>query len=213
MIRCHTWCARSHCGSVVSAGEGEACSRVGSSDVPVISSAVFPNSRIPLALGPDARDSASLHGSVAFGNAKKGLWVRQKAVVGWNEYVEFPEWGVKRLGAKVDTGAKTSALHVEGIKLLPRGRIEFLVVVHRTKRDRRIHVKTKIARRGRVKSSNGHFESRYFVKTRMLLGPVDKEIELSLVDRGNMLHRMLLGREALQGDFVVDVGRRHVQDL
>lgn len=139
--------------------------------------------------------------------------MRQKRVVGWNEYVEFPEWGVKRLGAKVDTGAKTSALHVDEIKLLPRGRIGFLVVVHRTKRDRRIPVKAKIARRARVKSSNGHFESRYFVKTLMRLGAVEKEIELSLVDRGNMIHRMLLGREALRGDFVVDVGRRHVQDV
>jgi hypothetical protein len=120
---------------------------------------------------------------------------------------------VKRLGAKVDTGAKTSALHVEDIELLPRGRIGFLVVVHRTKRDRRIPVVTRIVRRARVKSSNGHFESRYFVKTKMRLGPVEKDIELSLVDRGKMAHRMLLGREALQGDFIVDVGRRHVQDL
>ena len=139
--------------------------------------------------------------------------MRQKQVVGWNEFVEFPDWGVKRLGAKVDTGAKTSALHVEGIKLLPRGRIGFLVVVHRTKRDRRIPVTAKVERRARVKSSNGLFESRYFVKTLMRLGPVEKEIELSLVDRGEMLHRMLLGREALRGDFIVDVGRRHVQDL
>ena len=137
--------------------------------------------------------------------------MRPKLVVGWNENVDLLEWGVKRLGAKVDTGAKTSALHVEHIELLPRGRIRFEVVVHRTKRDRHIPVTTRIVRKARVKSSNGLFESRYFVKTWLRLGPIEKEIEVSLVDRGRMLHRMLLGREALRGDFVVDVGRRHLQ--
>ncbi len=133
-------------------------------------------------------------------------------MVGWNEYVDLPDWGVKRLGAKVDTGAKTSALHVDDVELLPRGRIRFDVVVHREHRDRHVRVTAKIVRRSRVKSSNGHFESRYFVRTLMRLGSVEKEIEVSLVDRGNMIHRMLLGREALRGDFVVDVGRRHIQD-
>jgi hypothetical protein len=138
--------------------------------------------------------------------------VHDKLIVGWNEYVDLPEWGVRRLGAKVDTGARTSALHVDGIELLPRGRIRFDVVVHRTKRDRHVHVRTKIVRRARVKSSNGQFERRYFVKTTLTLGPVEKEIEISLVDRGRMAHRMLLGRTALQGDFIVDVSRRHVLD-
>lgn len=126
--------------------------------------------------------------------------------------MELPEWGVRRLGAKVDTGAKTSALHVERIELLSRGRIRFDVVVHRDRRDRRVPVVARIVRRSRVKSSNGQFESRFFVRTRMRLGPIEKEIEISLVDRGKMVHRMLLGREALRGDFVVDVGKRHVLD-
>lgn len=138
--------------------------------------------------------------------------MRKKIVVGWNEYVDLPEWGVTRLGAKVDTGARTSALHVEDVRLLPRGRIRFEVVVHRTQRDRHIPVTTRIVRRSRVRSSNGLYDSRYFVKTWMRLGDVEKEIEISLVDRGNMVHRMLLGRTALAGDFVVDVSRRHLLD-
>ena len=138
--------------------------------------------------------------------------MRDKIVVGWNEYVELPAWGIRRLGAKVDTGARTSALHVEDIQPLARGRIRFQVVVHRTKRDRHYPVTTKIVRRARVKSSNGQFESRYFVRTLMRLGEVEKEIEISLVDRGKMAHRMLLGRTALKGDFVVDVSKRHLLD-
>lgn len=138
--------------------------------------------------------------------------MRDKVVVGWNEFVDFPAWGIRRLGAKVDTGAQTSALHVEDIELLGRGRIRFLVVVHRTKRDRHFPVTAKISRRARVRSSNGHYDSRYFVKTLMRMGSVEKEIELSLVDRGQMAHRMLLGRSALRGHFVVDVSKRHLLD-
>lgn len=146
------------------------------------------------------------------GPGTNGRALRQKLIVGWNEYVDLPDWGITALGAKVDTGAQTSALHVEDIEVLPRGRIRFRVVVHRTKRDRHVRVTTRIQRRSRVRSSNGNYEIRYFVKTLMRLGSVDKEIEVSLTDRGKMAHRMLLGREALRGDFVVDVSRRHVQD-
>ncbi|MEZ7979578.1 MAG: RimK/LysX family protein [Myxococcota bacterium] len=138
--------------------------------------------------------------------------MRNKIVVGWNEYVEFPEWGIRRLGAKVDTGAQTSALHVEDIEEIGRGRIRFDVVVHLTKRDRHFSVKAKIVRRSRVKSSNGEYDLRYFVETQLRLGDVEKTIEISLVDRGKMAHRMLLGRSALHGDFVVDVSRRHLLD-
>lgn len=129
-------------------------------------------------------------------------------VIGWSEYVDLPDWGIRRLRAKVDTGARTSALHVDGIEELPGGRVHFEVVLHRKKRDRRIRVETRIQRRGRVRSSTGHYTTRIFVKTHLRLGPTEHEIELSLVDREKMLHRMLLGRSALEGHYLVDVSRR-----
>lgn len=138
--------------------------------------------------------------------------MREKILVGWNENVDLPEWGVQRLGAKIDTGARSSALHVEGLQLLPRERVRFNVVVHREFRDRHVPVIARIVRRSRVRSSNGQFERRIFVETTLSLGGVEKKIEVSLVDRGKMLHRMLLGRTALKGDFVVDVSRRHLHD-
>ena len=61
-----------------------------------------------------------------------------------------------------------------------------------------------------MRSSTGHYTVRCFVKTRIRLGPVEKEIELSLVSRERMLYRMLLGRRALARDFLVDVSRRRV---
>ena len=129
-------------------------------------------------------------------------------VIGWTEMVDLPDWGVRRLRAKVDTGARTSALHVENIEELPRGFVRFDVVLHRKKRDRRIHVKAKVTRRGRVRSSTGHQTTRLFVETTLRLGPIEKQVEVSLVDREKMIHRMLLGRAALAGPIRVDVNRR-----
>jgi len=131
--------------------------------------------------------------------------------IGWTELVDFPDWGIERLRAKVDTGARTSALHVENIRELPHDHVRFDVVLHRAHRDRRVPVETRIVRRGRVRSSTGHQTHRIFVATRMRLGPVTRTVEVSLVDRGKMLHRMLLGRKALTGPFVIDVDRRMLQ--
>lgn len=132
----------------------------------------------------------------------------ERVLIGWTEMVDLPEWGIKRLRAKVDTGARTSALHVENIRELPRDHVSFDVVLHRAKRDRRVHVKAPIARRGRVRSSNGQQSNRIFVETRIALGAVTRSIEVSLVDREQMVHRMLLGRGALTGRFLIDVDRR-----
>jgi hypothetical protein len=132
----------------------------------------------------------------------------EPVVIGWTEYVDVPEWGIRDLRAKVDTGARTSALHVENVEELPRGFVRFDVVLHRAKRDRRVHVRTRISRRGRVRSSTGHQTSRLFVEATIRLGPVEKRVEVSLVDRQKMIHRMLLGRAALSGPFLIDVDRR-----
>lgn len=132
-------------------------------------------------------------------------------MIGWTEYVELPEWNVRKVRAKIDTGARSSALHVENVCEVPRGWIEFDIVLHRQKRDRHVHVRTRIRRRSRVRSSNGQVETRYFVSTLLALGSVTREIEVSLVDRGKMVHRMLLGRSALASPFLIDVNRRMVQ--
>ena len=135
----------------------------------------------------------------------------EPVLIGWTEYVDLPDWGVSRLRAKVDTGARSSALHVENIQELPRNHVRFDVVLHRLKRDRRVHVVALVKRRSRVRSSSGHRSQRIFVETTLRLGAVEKTIEVSLVDRQKMIHRMLLGRAALSGSFVIDVGRRMVQ--
>ncbi len=143
----------------------------------------------------------------AFTPAKHPV-VKTKTLVGWSEYVDLPKWGVSGLKAKIDTGARTSALHVEDIEPVRGGRVRFVVVVHKEKRDRHVRVEARVVRRSRVRSSSGHYESRYFVATTLRLGGVERKIEVSLVDREKMRFRMLIGRTALAGAFVVDPSKR-----
>jgi hypothetical protein len=131
-------------------------------------------------------------------------------VIGWNEYVDLPDWGIRGLRAKVDTGARTSAIHVENIEEISRGRVRFDVVLHRKVRDRRVHVSARVVRRSRVRSSTGHYTTRFLVSTRMVLAGVEREIELSLVDREKMIFRMLLGRSALKAPFMIAASHRMV---
>ncbi len=131
-------------------------------------------------------------------------------VIGVTEYVDIPEWRISRLRAKIDTGARTSSLHVENIRELGTGRVRFDVRLSRSQSDRRVTVEARVARRGHVRPSNGELEARIFVAVRVRIGPVEREIELSLVDRGRMIFRMLIGRRALAHAFLVDPARRYV---
>lgn len=131
-------------------------------------------------------------------------------VVGYAELVDIPDWNIRRLRAKVDTGARTSALHVENVEELPHGRVRFDVRLHRKKVDRRVTVEAPVVRRARVRASSGVAESRIFVRALVQIGPVAEEVELSLVSRERMLFRMLLGRSALARRFLVDASRSYV---
>jgi len=131
-------------------------------------------------------------------------------VIGVTEYVDIPAWRILRLRAKIDTGARSSALHVENIRELGAGRVRFDVRLSRSESDRRVTVEARVARRGQVRPSSGEPEERIFVAVKVRIGPVEREIELSLVDRGRMIFRMLIGRRALAQAFLVDPGRRYL---
>jgi hypothetical protein len=131
-------------------------------------------------------------------------------VIGVTEYVDIPAWRILRLRAKIDTGARSSALHVENIRELGAGRVRFDVRLSRNESERRVTVEARIARRGQVRPSSGEQEERIFVAVKVRIGPVEREIELSLVDRGRMIFRMLIGRRALAHAFLVDPGRRYL---
>src|SRR3954465_14218136 len=131
-------------------------------------------------------------------------------VIGVTEYVDIPAWRILRLRAKIDTGARSSALHVENIRELGAGRVRFDVRLSRSQSERRVTVEARIARRGQVRPSSGEPEERIFVAVKVRIGPVEREVELSLVDRGRMIFRMLIGRRALAHAFLVDPSRRYI---
>jgi len=133
-----------------------------------------------------------------------------RQMIGVAERVNLPDWGVERLRAKIDTGARTSALHVQKIEELEGNRVRFSIVLHRNRHDERVTVEAPISRRSRVRSSSGRSQERIFVKTTLVLGDVVKEIEVSLASRKRMIFRMLLGRQALGEDFLIDASRRYV---
>jgi hypothetical protein len=135
---------------------------------------------------------------------------RSSIVIGVAEFVDLPKWGIVGLRGKIDTGAKTSALHVSNIRELGNGRVGFDVRLHRRKTDRTVHVEAKVLRRGRVRASSGDAQTRLFVSTTLRIGKIEREIELSLVDRENMIFRMLVGRTALGYGVLIDPARRYV---
>jgi hypothetical protein len=134
----------------------------------------------------------------------------ESVVIGLVEHVDLPEWGIAGLRGKVDTGARTSALHVSNIREVSGGRVRFDVRLHRRKTDRTVHVEAKIRRRGRVKPSSGDVQTRIFVVTTLKIGHVEREVEVSLVDREKMIFRLLIGRSAIGRGVLVDPNRRYV---
>lgn len=124
--------------------------------------------------------------------------------------MDLPEWGVEGVLTKVDTGARTSAIHVENIEV-EGGHAHFEVVVQRARGERperTVRVRAPLVRTSRVRPSTGRLQRRPVVETVVRIGPIEKRIELSLVSRQHMLCRMLLGRMALGEDFLVDPARR-----
>ncbi|MGJ8638700.1 MAG: ATP-dependent zinc protease family protein [Opitutaceae bacterium] len=128
-------------------------------------------------------------------------------VIGWREWVELPEWGV-RIRAKADTGAKSSAIDCAEIVELPNDRVRFTLRLDR-KQKKILTLEEPIALRKRVRSSTGQGRDRIFVETTLKLAHVERRVMVNLVCRKTMIHRMLLGRETLGGAFLVDSSVDH----
>lgn len=129
-------------------------------------------------------------------------------MIGVAEMVELPDWGVRPFPAKVDTGARSSALHVESLERRPGNLVRFEIVDPTG--EHLIELTKPISRVSVVRSSSGHNEKRFFVATTLKLGEVTKDIEISLTSRHLMRFQMLLGRLSLGHDFLIDPGRRYV---
>ncbi|WP_309381594.1 ATP-dependent zinc protease family protein [Cerasicoccus frondis] len=142
--------------------------------------------------------------------ATKSKLKREPVPIGWKETIDLPEWGVTNIVAKADTGAKSSALDVRNIKILPNGRVRFILAAHRDDESLTQEIEAKIVKEQKVRSSNGQLQRRVKVETTLKIGRRRKKVTFSLVNRHHMICRVLLGREALAGDFVVDSAQKYL---
>jgi hypothetical protein len=130
-------------------------------------------------------------------------------IIGWREWVGLPELGIERIKAKVDTGARSSSLHATGVEVfqldgLPHARFK-MHPYHRFP-ERFVSVQARIEEFRMVRSSSGKSTNRPVISSLVsLLGEV-WPVELTLANRAEMGFRMLLGREAFRGKFIVDAG-------
>lgn len=126
---------------------------------------------------------------------------RPKPLIGWQEYCALPRLGVSAINAKIDTGAKTSALHAEDIKVFSKMGQKFVrFKVHPMAGSTKLvqTCEAALIERRYVLSSNGEREKRYVIRTTIILGSRSFEAELTLTSRHKMAFRMLVGREALR---------------
>ncbi len=139
---------------------------------------------------------------------------KQPEMIGWKEYVDFPEWHIRHVKVKIDTGARTSALGVVSYQLLEddnQGLVADLSLSLKRKRPQELTVvRVPVLKMVVVCNSNGMREQRPLIETTIRLGPVTKRVKLTVTNRSSMLFRMILGRKALQGDFVVDVSKKYL---
>ncbi len=131
----------------------------------------------------------------------------QTLTVGWREWVALPGLELHAIKAKVDTGARTSALHAFDIEHYTENGMEMLrFLIHPIQKNRDFYIECRapLKDKRQVTDSGGHREMRYVIETLIVIDKYSYPIELTLTDRDTMRFRMLLGREALKERIIVD---------
>ena len=133
-------------------------------------------------------------------------------ILGWEEWVALPELGLPAIKAKVDTGARTSALHAYYAKPFSRSRkIKFGIHPIPRRDDIAVECTARLIDQREVRSSNGEREQRYVIETTIQIGDREWPIEVTLTNRNTMTYRMLLGRQAIADGILVDPASSFLQ--
>jgi len=133
--------------------------------------------------------------------------------IGWREWVALPDLNLPAIKAKVDTGARTSALHAFLIEPYQQDGIDMLrFLIHPIQRNQDFQVECHcpVYDVREVTDSGGHREMRYVIQSNLSLGNECWPIEMTLTNRDTMAFRMLLGRKAMENRFTVDPGASYI---
>ena len=133
-------------------------------------------------------------------------------VIGWREWVGLPDFGIRRIKVKVDTGARSSSLHAFDLHRFERDGapwVRFQVHPVQRKKDRTVEVEAEVLEYRSVRSSSGKATMRPVIVTNVTLLGITWPVELTLASRDEMGFRMLLGREAFRRRFLVDAGKSY----
>ena len=133
--------------------------------------------------------------------------------VGWREWIALPELGISRIKAKIDTGARSSALHafhVDTFEEHGQSKVRFALHPRQYSTKKATHCLADLVDIRWVSDSGGHREKRCVIKTLVLLGDISYKVEITLASRDDMRFRMLLGRTALSKRFLVDASASYL---
>lgn len=138
---------------------------------------------------------------------------KQLPMIGWREWVDLPQLNVHGIKAKIDTGARTSALHAWHIEPFDKDGepwVRFEVHPVQRRNDVRVTCEAPLVDRRAVRNTGGKAEMRYVISTGVTLGNVSWPIEVTLTNRDKMGFRLLLGRSAVKKRFLIDAGRSYL---
>jgi len=133
--------------------------------------------------------------------------------LGWREWIGFPDIGIDQIKAKVDTGARTSCLHAFMVEPFERDGVpwvRFDIHPSQTDNSKVVSCQAPVLDQRVVRDSGGHEELRYVIETPMTIGANVHKVEVTLSDRDSMKFRVLLGRTAIQGQYLVDPSRSYL---
>ncbi|MBL6987158.1 MAG: ATP-dependent zinc protease [Methylobacter sp.] len=137
-----------------------------------------------------------------------------KPMLGWREWVALPELKLTKIKAKIDTGARSSALHAFAIEPYRKGGQRWLMfAIHplQNRCDVMIECHAPVKDRRFVTDSGGHKQRRYVIETQLVLGLSLIRAEMTLTNRDSMRFRMLLGRTAMDTQFIIDPSASYCQ--
>lgn len=135
-------------------------------------------------------------------------------MLGWREWVSLPDLNITHIKAKIDTGARSSALHAFAIDPYRKGGQRWIMfAIHPIQKhsDVAIECHALIKDRRLVSDSGGHKQRRYVIESRLILGQSIITAEITLTNRDTMLFRMLIGRTTMNNHFIIDPNASYLQ--